>query len=309
MDILANIPNTEFSKPVVTYNADELDEKDFYAKHVLLNKPCLIKGAVKQWQATKKWSQPGYLAAKVDDPAVSLYEHSNYLHPDKMAKTEQKIAFNEALAKLTDNKGGTVSIPSIFCDEKGKFAAFLDDLGAFAFIQRLAKPIYYPQRRFFMYAGAGTTWHYHQIDETLMCQIKGSKRVGLLAPLNPSFDRLEEDLMTYQYLEGDQCFADYKGDIQPFEVLVEEGDALYIPPFWWHGVEPVDTDFGITMAHCWASPLHKLAAFEVPIIRRTWKTAFTSYGMATLMVLRYGVQALLSRLWFKLTHPSQNGIE
>lgn len=309
MNILGNIPNRENGARVVTYDAAELTEADFLANHVLLNKPCLIKGAVNTWQAAKKWGDLDYLAAKVDDPEVLLYHHSNYLHPEKMAETEHKVGFTEALRQMAANDGGTVSIPAIFCEEKGPFAGLLGDIGGFNFMQGKSLPIYYPHRRFFMYSGAGTAWHYHQIDETLMCQIKGNKTVGLLAPSNPHFDKLEADLMAYKYLDGDDCFASYKDHVQPLEVVVEEGDALYIPPFWWHGVEPQGKDFGITMAQCWASPLHKLAAFNIPVIRRTWRTAFSRFGMPTLMVLRYGLQALLLRLWFKLTHPNENGTQ
>jgi hypothetical protein len=36
---------------------------------------------------------------------------------------------------------------------------------------------------------------------------------------------------------------------------LEEGDATYLPTFWWHAVEsPVDDGFGITVAYCWQTP-------------------------------------------------------
>jgi len=39
---------------------------------------------------------------------------------------------------------------------------------------------------------------------------------------------------------------------------VHPGDAIYIPPHWWHAVECPDArdGLGITLAYCWRSPAH-----------------------------------------------------
>jgi ribosomal protein L16 Arg81 hydroxylase len=54
---------------------------------------------------------------------------------------------------------------------------------------------------------------------------------------------------------------------------VEEGDALYIPPLWWHGVVPLTEAFGATAAVTWRSPIpiianaiRKMAAGNVDMV-------------------------------------------
>ncbi|WP_445362244.1 cupin-like domain-containing protein [Microbulbifer sp. ANSA003] len=294
MEILKHIPNRETARGVVTYDAQDLPETQFVQSHVNLNKPCLIKGAVKSWRATQLWRDPDYLSGLVDNPEVRVYGHSNYLDWKSMARNEERATFRQALKRIEANEEGIVSIPSIFCVPDSPFYPLRQDIGVFAFLTQKKAPVFYPQRRFFMYSGAGTAWHYHQIDETLMCQIKGSKRVGLLSPDCAGFKQLNDDLMAYKYLDGPGCFASYKDEIQPFEVVVEEGDSLYIPPFWWHGVEPVDKELGITMAECWASPEYKLADFKKPVLKKLWKEAFSDFGIAKL-IMRHGLPAIMSR--------------
>ncbi|CAH9050304.1 hypothetical protein PSECIP111951_00165 [Pseudoalteromonas holothuriae] len=295
MEILKYIPNRADAMEVVTYEASELSEAHFVENHVNLNKPCLIKGAVSHWPVMQKWHDIDYLADVTGNPQVRFYEHSNYLDHKNMARREQQGRFKDALQKIVDNEDGIVSMPSIFCNASGPFSPLKNDLGNFSFLSNIPAPLYYPEQRFFMYSGAGTAWHFHQIDETLMCQIKGTKQVGLLAPSCIAFKQLYKDLMQYKYLDGPTCFDNYKDEIKPWEVTVEEGDSLYIPPFWWHGVEPVNKNFGITLAQCWASPIYKLADFNKPMVRKIWKDALLDKGLARL-IMKHGMPAILSSI-------------
>ncbi len=54
---------------------------------------------------------------------------------------------------------------------------------------------------------------------------------------------------------------------------LEPGDALYIPPHWWHGVIATSDEVGVTVPVTWKSPLaviadtiRKMAAGEIDII-------------------------------------------
>jgi hypothetical protein len=180
MNILGNMPNRHAGAAVPVRHADQLTPADFFRHHILLNRPCLIVGAVKKWRAAQSWNCPGDLAEKVGGAEVPLYRHSNYVDARRMALTEQRLEFAEAMRVFAANRGDTLSMPSILCSPTGPFAPLLDDLGEFSFIRRLPPPVMYPSHRFFIYCGAGTGWHFHDADETLMCQVKGSKRVALL---------------------------------------------------------------------------------------------------------------------------------
>jgi hypothetical protein len=66
------------------------------------------------------------------------------------------------------------------------------------------------------------------------------------------------------------CKEDYYDDACAFDGLdnagqewfaaeLDAGDALYIPPLWWHGVIPTTQSFGATTAVTWRSPPHVIA--------------------------------------------------
>jgi ribosomal protein L16 Arg81 hydroxylase len=58
--------------------------------------------------------------------------------------------------------------------------------------------------------------------------------------------------------------------------IQQAGDALYIPPLWWHGVIPLSRGFGVTTPVTWQSPPHviakclsKIARGEIDMIGKT----------------------------------------
>jgi hypothetical protein len=112
-----------------------------------------------------------------------------------------------------------------------------------------------------------------------MCQINGTKRVGLLPPGIPKAKFVSEFLNAERYLEGEALDADL--DLKPMIVDVEEGDALYIPPYWYHGVMPVDDKVGFTLAFCWRSPIHILGKFSIYFVRKLYRHFMWPFRRAT----------------------------
>lgn len=105
----------------------------------------------------------------------------------------------------------------------------------------------------------------------VLCQVRGRKRVTLFAPEDTDnmYPRKQEDGMNMHtselvleklYLPGcpaaasaDEADADYMSKyplaktITPYTVDLEPGDALYIPPFWWHHVASLDASISVPL--------------------------------------------------------------
>lgn len=264
-DLFSIIPGIENASAAPFVLASELTEKLFYKNWVSLNKPCLIKGAVKDWPAIQKFKKEDYWLSVCEDFKIQLYPHMNHMVMERQLADRQDTTFHEAIKRLYSNTDYILSMPSKLITKDNHFAALLKELPGFTFLSNDKKPRMYDQRRFFLYRRASTAWHYHWIDETLMCQISGVKKVAIFPPHIPNEKRVTEFFQKELYLEGETL---ENPDLKPMIAYVQEGDALYIPPYWHHAVVPDDGEVGFTYAHCWKSPLHKFGDFSNYYVRR-----------------------------------------
>lgn len=110
----------------------------------------------------------------------------------------------------------------------------------------------YPKRRVFIYKGCVSLWHKHPLDDHLTYQIRGSKDFVLLDPTQS--ERINDINRNELYSFGFDIdkYPKWRG-IRPISARLNAGDAIYIPPLWWHTVVPVDQQLGVTLASTWGS--------------------------------------------------------
>lgn len=248
------VPGIDKAGTVAVLDADTLTEKEFRKNWVSKNRPALIKGAVKHWPAVERWRDKNYWIQNIENYDVKVYPHMNYNLPKYHDVGMEKMKFHDAVERLHQNRDFIFSIPSSKITPKNRFAGLIKDLPPFKFFQNPELPRVYHNRRFFMYRRAATAWHYHDIDETLMCQVNGAKRIAILPPDLPDTPYLIKFFNDELHMEGAKL--DESVNLHPAIVDVMEGDALYIPPYWHHGVAPIDGEIGFTLAYCFRSPWH-----------------------------------------------------
>lgn len=283
--ILANldiVPNLSID----ILNAKDLTKEQFYKHYIDNNKPCLIKDAIKHWPACSKWSDFNYLKKLSGHNIVNRHTTVNYTGDNEFSNaTLTKRAFSEALLEVEDDSIPIVSIPGEVITTTESFSELRKDMGEIECIKNTQPPMQYPDARFFVYKNAGTGWHSHPVDETLMCQIAGDKKVSLFTTKDGDFQRIAKLADNERYQNGSHFLSKFKQDINLAIITVRQGDALYIPPFWWHAVDPVDEKPGITLARCFRSPLHKTGDISYPQIRQLWDLAWQKPNRFTPLVL------------------------
>ena len=259
------IPGIENAAPVAVLQAESLTRDEFNEKWVSMNKPCLIKGAVKHWPAVNRWKEKGYWLGACDNFKVNVYPHQNFNSDEFQNNNREEMLFHDAIERLFDNKDHILSLPSEPIPNGTRFNRIMTDIGGFNFLDSSINPRLYSKRRFFIYRRAATAWHYHDADETLMCQVNGNKRVALLPPKLQKSAYVTDFLQKEKHLRGEALDPALK--LSTYVTDVQEGDALYIPPYWHHGVVPTDGEVGFTLAYCWASPIHILGDFSNYFVR------------------------------------------
>lgn len=255
--------------PVESLASAGLARNEFLGRYVDPGRPVLLRGAVRHWPAFERWTDPASLAGRLHDgtfavhrrPVLELKWRSSRWPKRFGARAGgeaiQRVSFPE-LARMARD-GEFAFAYAVTLSAGSPLGALETDTGAFSFLAPVPPPRYYPPRRVFLHARSYTDWHYHPDDETLMCQFGAPKTVTLLPPDTVSFKVLLGIARHEDYMGGHDA-ARFPGvtRLRPRQVVVDSGDALYIPPNWWHAVECTDNGgrLGLTLAHCWGSPEH-----------------------------------------------------
>jgi hypothetical protein len=258
--------------PLETVDARDLDPKAF-RRFVDTNRPCLIKGAAAHWPALRRWTRPGYLVERTEGQTVNIYPHVNYVSEERHLVGQERVSFATAWERLHDP--GTASAAAawpisnapIFPTPDHVYENLAQDIPGFEFLPDPPEPLAFPKWRGFLYRDGGTGWHYHPTDCTLMTQVEGSKIVGLLPPDPRTFAAVYDAFMTDACFDDPSCLDGSAEVLAPLIATVEKGDSIFLPPYWWHGVEAT-TGFGITVPFCWRQPLHIAGSIHLPAVRR-----------------------------------------
>lgn len=230
---LEHVPGMKTATPVPVLQVTELPASIFVRDYVVPSKPCVIKGAVKHWAALRKWRDKDYLKERSGHHNVFLYSSEYRIQAPVMQATEKSMRFAEAIDALHSEKTRLGIVVTGLPNE------LLSDLGGLPFLNKAEAAFAYPPARYFFYRNAGTTWHYHPFDETLMSQIVGTKKIGLLQTNTPAFKAMRDLFFKEDYYDDPSVFDNFDGSgLEWFSAELDEGDGLYIPPLWWHWRDP-----------------------------------------------------------------------
>ncbi|MBV6749478.1 cupin-like domain-containing protein [Pseudomonas chlororaphis] len=285
---LSRFPNHPQAGSVEVIDALTISKEDFVRRYVNYNRPCLVKNAVRHWPAFSKWKQLDYIKAhsRNSDVVVRskvISEVMGWSSPDvKAALTEysdvvhKDIPFHEFLDSLGVGRNPLVADSCGF-KEGEALEPLRHDVGGLPFMPELSTPLHYPPFRSFVYRDSYTDWHFHGADETFMAQVVGSKEVLLLPPDETSWRALRPVIeeVGYLYNIDTQRFPSTRS-LKALRTVVEPGDALYIPVYWWHAVQSMDEAVGVTVAATFQTPLHVIGDLRSPIARRVLRTHFFS---------------------------------
>jgi hypothetical protein len=312
---LRHTPNYTQARSLVSVDAASISPQEFHSQFVARNRPCLLRGAAKHWPAFRLWHSTSYLKGKVADMSLEARWAPAIEYLDAVASTGQRetlakqdrsvhepVSFHAFLDRVSAEPEQYVLHAVSLC-AKNNLAVLRDDVGDYACVPQLGgQRMYVPYRAFF-YRHSYTDWHYHSSDEALMTQVVGAKEVLLLPPDQGTWDALWPVVTeTGRLYQVDTARFPKFANIEPFRVVVEPGDALFIPVYWWHAVASIDNKFGVTVASTFKTPLHINADWRLPgtrrLVRRFLPTRFGPLfaGAVAYAALRRLAQADFNRV-------------
>jgi hypothetical protein len=142
-----------------------------------------------------------------------------------------------------------------------------EDLGAIGFLDRDALPAYFYGNRFFISKRGYTDWHVHFGDETLTAQLQGTKEFLLLPPDSATFSTMLGMSRRGVWKTPVPCWPEDFATLRAYRVVLQPGDAVYIPMHWWHAAEAVGDDINITFARVFGTPTRWLSDIRLANVR------------------------------------------
>lgn len=245
-DILKN-PGIE-NRGKTFYNKDvECSDFNYFFENreELMKGPILFKGLTKDWDCTKKWSKE-YFRTFFSEMNVSLVGNVGLVDKENESKYTE-ASLGDFIDSIGKDKRNYLRFSRII-DTNPKLRSDID----VKFLERFKSKL---SRGGFLYlfmgeADSKTDMH-NAIIQTLFFQVKGKKKWTIYAPNERIFIDPIADRRPYFYShvnphnENDPNYPILKY-AKKYEIIIEDGDLLWFPTFYWHYVENLTHSIGVT---------------------------------------------------------------
>ncbi len=228
---------------------------DFYRNYFLKNKPVIITGIASKWKALDQWNVD-YLRSTSEDVGLEIIvskDQSTIGNQEKGWLTHRKLSmgFHEFLNTIEDSN----QLKRYYYLQYQKFDKFphlLNDIEVPAFIP--SKDI---NTRLWIGSGKNITPVHHDTQSNILTQIRGRKQFTLFPPSESSalypfpFRSKNRALSPVNLKEPNyEKYPRFK-DAHPVEGILEPGEMIFQPVFWWHQVETISDDITISVTFMW----------------------------------------------------------
>ncbi|MEH2283667.1 MAG: cupin-like domain-containing protein [Nostoc sp.] len=222
--------------------------------------PFIIEDVAKHWDACKKWSND-YLIEHCGNNLVPirffqktfLTDYKNFAFHDGY-NLEKEMKYKEYVKDYVENKGNNNDGLGCYLIEADIEKYFPEIVGDVTYPEYLSSKPFVSLWHGFSSKDftSASPLHFDRIHN-IFVQIRGKKRILLFPPSNylSFYPPLEDSSgMGHNSKVNPDIF-----DLESFpkfpwqeriEVILQPGEILYIPPFWWHHVTAVDENISLS---------------------------------------------------------------
>ena len=247
----------------------------FNSDFVIPQIPVVLKNAVNDWPALKKWT-PEYLNSKIGSVKMGMKKSATFKHPDITQAdpgATTQATFSEYLQKTVYNKDAIDRVKYyVSGDENFFFKEGERNEEIKVLMDDFSTPELFPsdllrQISFWISVKGLFSWLHFDGNcyNNVNIQVAGSKKVHLINPndvdkLYPitlretphGFNFSKVDTSDY----NEKMFPKFK-EVRYQETILEKGEMLYIPVTWYHAIHHLG-DININVNFWWQPELVKL---------------------------------------------------
>jgi len=228
----------------------KLPRQKFLDEYYALNRPVVMTGALTNWPAMRRWTGPE-LKRRFGDRVVSVQANreSDPNYERNSVKLRTEMTFGEFVDIV--ESGVETNNYYITANNDGKNREALGELWADIVLLRDYLRDDPKSRGFFWFGPKGTvTPLHHDLTNNFMAQVRGRKRVRLIAPWNLAYLYNDRHCFTGIDLENPDYdrFPMFR-DVPVLDVTIGPGDLLFLPVGWWHHVRSLDVSITMTFTN------------------------------------------------------------
>jgi hypothetical protein len=236
----------EDAAPVDVALAPSVEE--FAERYVRHERPVIVRGGVRDWPPSYKWT-PEYLKAVCGTRLVKIGVSTNGDYLDYAERRNVGVEPEVAIAKAIDG----IFAPA---NAEQKYRVHQQKLAKWRALHKESPPIRYVLRRvtnknIWMGSTGNVTKTHYDMEDNINVQLLGRKEIILfpstqldeLYPrsawdLRSNFSRVEieaPDLARYPQFSR----------ATPLRAILEPGDFIYIPIYWWHQFRTLEASLNV----------------------------------------------------------------
>jgi [protein]-arginine 3-hydroxylase / protease len=264
-------------------------QEDFQKNILSSRKPVIITGKMSDWKALSSWSFD-YLNTVVGEKEVDIHISNNKIFnvdPDAgFTIRSKKMKFSDFMEWIVQKK---ITEEYYYLQQK-PITIFFPELAQDIEIPDYIDPKLFMITNLWVGIGGNISPLHHDMSENLLSQVRGRKRILLFEPNQTS---LLYPFPAHSKIPYMSQINIEQPDIDKFpkfqkakymECLIEPGDMLFIPAFWWHQVYSLD-ELNISVNFWWKTnfkqfftkPGRRLVAQIPGLIWQTFKHMIGSH--------------------------------
>ena len=219
---------------------EEFKQKIFHSR-----KPVIITGKMNDWKASYLWSID-YLNTVVGNKEIIVNVSKNQrfmLDPEAgFTRVVKKIKLTELMDWIVQEKPANEYYYLVQSPIKITFPELVSDIEVPDYIDQKLLQV----TNLWIGAGGNISPLHHDLSENLLCQVRGRKRILLFEPKQTSLlypFPAHSKILNMSQLNIDKPELDKFPKFQKAkytECVLEPGEMLFLPAFWWHQVYSLD---------------------------------------------------------------------
>ncbi len=222
--------------------------EEFAERYVRTEQPVIVRGAVKDWPPSHKWT-PEYLKAMYGTRGLKIGVSPNGIYRDYVDRLNIGVDPEMEFAKVIDG----IFTPS---SPEQKFRVHQEALRKWRALDEDAAPIPYVlgtviAKNIWMGSTGNVTKAHYDTENNINIQLRGRKEI-ILFPSTQLDELYPRSAWEYQsnFSRVDLAAPDLSryplfARATPRRAILEPGDFLYIPIYWWHQFHTLEASLNV----------------------------------------------------------------